>query len=155
MNMGDNPFDASLLLFPIFEVTHIVSFAITIGTVALVDFRMLGLAMPRQTPGKLMRDTRLWTLIALCTTVFSGLLMYSTDPEKYYLNVSFLFKLACLFLAITFHYTVHRRVVLSQPSGSRIHAGAKLVACVSLMLWVSVVFGGIFIEFVRQGLSFN
>ena len=65
--MGDNPLDVSLLLFPIFEVTHIVSFAIAIGTVALVDFRMLGLAMPRQTPGKLMRDTRLWTLIALCT----------------------------------------------------------------------------------------
>ena len=81
--------------------------------------------------------------------------MYSTDPEKFYLNVSFLFKVACLILAVTFHYTVHRRVVLSQPSGSGIRAGAKLVACVSLVLWVSVVFGGIFIEFVRPGLSFN
>jgi hypothetical protein len=155
MDMGDNSFDVSLLLFPILEVTHIVSFAIAIGTVALVDFRMLGLAMLRETPGKLTRDTRVWTLIALCTAVFSGLLMYSTDPEKFYLNVSFLFKLACLILAIVFHYTVHRRVALAQRSGSRIRVGAKLVACVSLVLWVSVVFGGIFIEFVQEGLSFN
>jgi hypothetical protein len=153
--MGENPLNVSPFTFPILEVTHIVSFAIAIGTVALVDFRMLGLAMLRQTPGKLMRDTRLWTLIALCTAVFSGLLMYSTDPDKFYLNVSFLFKIACLILAITFHYTVHRRVALAQPAGSATRTRAKLTACVSLVLWVSVVFGGIFIEFVKEGLSFN
>jgi hypothetical protein len=153
--MAENPLNVSPFAFPLLEVTHIVSFAIAIGTVALVDFRMLGLAMLRETPGKLTRDTRLWTLIALCTAVFSGLLMYSTDPDKFYLNVSFLFKIACLILAIAFHYTVHRRVALAQPSGSRTGVSAKLAACVSLVLWVSVVFGGIFIEFVKEGLNFH
>ena len=81
--------------------------------------------------------------------------MYSTDPDKFYLNVSFLFKIACLILAIAFHYTIHRRVALTEDSGSRTRASAKLVACVSLLLWVGVVFGGIFIEFVKEGLSFS
>jgi len=153
--MGENPLNVSPFTFPILEVTHIVSFAIAIGTVALVDFRLLGLAMLRQTPGRLTRDTRLWTLIGLSVAVFSGLLMYSTDPDKFYLNISFLFKIACLILAITFHYTVHRRVAMAEPAGPHTHPSAKAVALLSLALWVSVVFGGIFIEFVKEGLSFS
>ncbi len=149
--MGENPLNVSPWTFPILEVTHIVSFAIAIGTIAIVDFRLLGLAMLRQTPGKLTADTRLWTIVSLSTAVFSGLLMYSTDPDKFYLNVSFLFKIACLILAILFHYTIHRRIVLTAASGGQ----AKVVACVSIALWVGVVFGGIFIEFVKEGLSFS
>jgi hypothetical protein len=158
--------NASPLTFPILEVTHIASFAIAIGTIALVDFRLLGLAMLRQTPGKLASATRLWTLLGLSTAIFSGSLMYATDPDKFYLNVSFLFKIACLILAITFHYTVHRRVVLGVVQGvvqgvagavpSAKPAGAAIAtACLSLALWMGVVFGGIFIEFVKEGLSFS
>jgi hypothetical protein len=149
--MAENPLNVSPWTFPILEVTHIVSFAIAIGTVALVDFRLLGLAMLRQTPGRLTKDTGLWTVLSLSTAVFSGLLMYSTDPDKFYLNVSFLFKIACLLVAIVFHYTIHRRVALSDSPGG----WGKLAACVSIALWVSVVFGGIFIEFVKEGLSFS
>ena len=149
--MGENPLNVSPWTFPILEVTHIVSFAIAIGTVAIVDFRLLGLAMLRQTPGKLTVDTRMWTIGGLSVAVFSGLLMYSTDPDKFYLNVSFLFKVACLAVAIVFHYTIHRRISLSTAPGVR----GKVVACVSIALWVSVVFGGIFIEFVKEGLSFS
>src|ERR1019366_9680762 len=110
--------NASPFTFPMLEVTHIVSFAIAIGTIALVDFRLLGLAMLRQTAGKLARDTRMWTLLALSTAIFSGLLMYATDPDKFYLNVSFLFKIACLILALAFHYTIHGRVVQRVAEGA-------------------------------------
>ena len=149
--MAENPLNVSPWTFPILEVTHIVSFAIAIGTVAIVDLRLLGLAMLRQTAGRLTRDTGLWTIFSLSTAIFSGLLMYMTDPDKFYLNVSFLFKIACLVLAIVFHYTVHRRIALSEAPGG----WGKLAACVSLVLWVAVVFGGIFIEFVKEGLSFS
>jgi hypothetical protein len=30
-----------------------------------------------------------------------------------------------------------------------------VVACVSLVLWASVIFGGIFIAFITEGLSFS
>ena len=149
--MAENPLNVSPFTFPILEVTHIVSFAIAIGTVALVDLRLLGLAMLRQTPRKLAEDTRLWTLFALSVAVFSGLLMYSTDPDKFYLNISFLFKIGCLILAIAFHYTIHKRIAFSDSPG----AAGKLAACISIALWVGVVFGGIFIEFVKEGLSFS
>jgi hypothetical protein len=147
----ENPLNTSAWTFPILEVFHIAGFAVAIGTVALVDFRLLGLGLRQQTPGQLTKDLSAATLISLSVALFSGLLLYSTDPDKFYLNVSFLFKIVCLLLAILFHYTIHRKVVLADSSPG----AGKLVAVVSIALWVSVVFGGIFIEFVKTGLSFN
>lgn len=144
-----NPLNSSEWTFPILECFHIAGFAVAIGTVAIVDFRLLGLGMRRQTPGQLAKDTGLLTIVSLTIALFSGLLLFSTDPDKYYLNLAFLFKIACLLLAIGFHYTIHRKVVFSGAS-----LGASMVvACVSLVLWVLVVFGGIFIAF--ESLNFS
>lgn len=144
-----NPLNSSEWTFPILECFHIAGFAVAIGTVAIVDFRLLGLGMRRQTPGQLAKDTGLLTIASLTIALFSGLLLFSTDPDKYYLNLAFLFKIACLLLAIGFHYTIHRKVVFLGTS----FGASIVVACVSLVLWVLVVFGGIFIAF--ESLSFS
>jgi len=145
----ENPFSTSPSLFPILECLHIAGFALSIGLTALVDFRLLGFGLLKQTPAEIARAFDWWILGGLIVAVFSGLLIFSTDPDMYYLNWSFLIKMACLFLAIAFNYTIHRRAVsggLSPPAG-------RLVACVSLALWVSVIFGGIFIAVIRPGLT--
>jgi hypothetical protein len=140
----DNPLNSSELAFPILECFHIVGFAIAIGSIALVDFRLLGWGLRRQDPADLVKETGLWVLLSLSTSVFAGLLLYSTDPDKYYLNSIFVIKMVCLVLAIAFNYTLHRRAVL--PGASK--TGAKILACVSLVLWVSVITGGMLIAFI-------
>ncbi len=145
----ENPLNSSSLVFPTLECFHIVGFALSIGTIAIVDFSLLGIGMRRQTPAQLARDTWLWTLGGLVLMFFSGLLLFSSDPDMYYLNWPFLIKMVFFVLAVSFHYTVHRKAVASDtppPNG-------KLVACVSLVLWCGVIFGGIFIGFVYPGLS--
>jgi hypothetical protein len=71
-------------------------------------------------------------------------MMFSSDPDMYYLNRAFQLKMALLLVAIIFHYTVHRRIALSETIG----LGSKAVACMSLTLWVGIVFSGIFIAFI-------
>jgi hypothetical protein len=144
-----NPLNESAYSFPVLECIHILAFALSIGTIAIVDFRLLDIGMVHQTSAELLKDTSTWTLVGLVIMIFSGLLLFSSDPDMYYLNWAFLIKIACLFLAIVFNYTIHRKVAQSaEPSASR-----KLVACVSLALWGAVVFGGIFIAFINQGLT--
>jgi len=139
----ENPLNSSELTFPILECFHIVGFIIAIGSVALVDFRALGFGLRRQKPQQLARDAGLWTFGALAVTVFAGLLLFSTDPDKYYLNVPFLVKMACLVLAILFHFTIRRNVMLAPASpGTQV-----LVAVISLCLWLSVVIGGMIVSF--------
>jgi hypothetical protein len=145
----DNPLNSSQLAFPVLECIHIVGFTLSVGTIAIVDLRLLDIGMRHQTPAQLHDDTWLWTLSGLVVMIFSGLLLFSSDPDMYYLNWSFLIKMACLVLAIVFNYTVRRKTLSSQKPS----AHSKLVALVSLTLWAGVIFGGIFIAFVNQGLS--
>ncbi|HTC37200.1 MAG TPA: DUF6644 family protein [Bryobacteraceae bacterium] len=145
----ENPLSTSPAAFPILECIHIAGFALSIGMTALVDFRLLGFGLQKQTPAEIARAFDWWMLGGLIVALFSGLLLFSTDPDMYYLNWSFLIKMTCLLLAIAFNYTVHRRALTSRISP----AVGRLVACISLALWISVIFGGIFIAVVRPGLS--
>jgi hypothetical protein len=69
--------------------------------------------------------------------------MFSSDPDMYYLNPAFQVKMVCFALALLFNYTIHRKVALRESSA----VTGKLVGAVSLLLWSSVIFGGIFIAF--------
>jgi hypothetical protein len=143
-----NPLETSELAFPILEILHIAGFGVAIGTTAAVDFRILGIGMMQQSPSQISKSTGMWMLGGLLIAIFSGLGLYSTDPDMYYTNWSFLFKMACLILVIVLNYTVHRKMANADATSG----GAKVMALVSLVLWASVIFGGIFIAFIRGGL---
>lgn len=141
-----NPLNASELVFPALECIHIIGFSFLVGTIAIVDFRLLGLWMRRHTVEELARDLAPWTLIGLAIMLLSGPLLFSSDPDMYYLNTSFQLKMACLLLAIIFNYTIHRKAVRPGTSPLR----SVVVACVSLALWAGVIAGGAFIGFVGK-----
>jgi hypothetical protein len=141
--------NSSALVFPALECFHIVGFALSIGTIAVVDFSLLGIGMRRQTPAQLAGDTWLWTLGGLVLMFFSGLLLFSSDPDMYYLNRAFVIKMIFFVSAVIFHYTIHRKAVSADTPSSN----GKIVACTSLFLWAGVIFGGISIGFVNPGLG--
>lgn len=139
-----NPLNQNDWAFPLAECFHIASFALSIGTIAVVDLRMLGLGLMKRTPAQLLKDTGLWTLAGLVIVITSGLAIFSSDPVMYYRNNSFRFKILALLAGIIYNYTVHRKVALSGASpGLNMAVGA-----VSIIIWLSVVFGGIFIAFI-------
>jgi hypothetical protein len=135
------------LAFPILECFHIAGFALSIGMTALVDFRLLGLGLRDETPAEIAGSGLWWMLGGLVVAIFSGFLIFSTDPDMYYLNWIFDAKMVCLVLAIVFNYTIHRKVVSGDASSPAVRRG---VAVASLTLWLSVVFGGIFIAILQH-----
>ncbi len=143
-DLNANPLNSNEWAFPLTECFHITSSALSIGMIALVDLRLLGWAFKRQTAGQIQRDTSLWTLAGLIIVIISGLLIFSSDPIRYLYNSGYRDKMTLLILAIIFNYTIHRKVALSNSSGM----AAKLVGLISLLLWISIPFGGIWISFV-------
>ena len=139
-----NPLNTNEWAFPVCEVLHIIGFAILVGTIAVVDLRLLGLGIKKSTPAELWTDTAPWTLAGLALVLISGPLIFSSDPLLYLHNQAFRFKMKCLALAIIYNYTIQRNVALSNVAG----IAATLTAIVSLALWVGIVFGGIFIAFI-------
>lgn len=114
-DLNKNPLNSNEWAFPLTECFHITSFALSIGTIMLVDVRLLGLALKRRTSAIVLKDTSLWTLAGLIIVIFSGLLIFSSDPIMYLHNASFKYKVTNLMLAIIFNYTVHRRVAQAAP----------------------------------------
>ena len=139
----ENPLNASSLAFPLLESVHIVAFIAGIGTIALMNFRLLGIGLTTRSSAQLWRDTLPWTLAALSLVIFSGLLLFSLDPGVYYLNKAFLLKMTALVLAIAFYYTLVRRTALRGPA-----LATRTIASISLLLWAAVLSGGVFIGFI-------
>lgn len=138
-----NPLNNNEWSFPLLEIIHIVGFAIAIGTIFMVDLRLIGIGMRRQLSSQLARDLAPWTLGGFAAVLMSGPLIWSSDPNMYLNNSAFRFKMGALLIALLYQYTVHRKVALSDPSTIM---GAS-VGIVSVALWVSVVAGGLFIAF--------
>jgi hypothetical protein len=132
--------------FPLAECIHIGGFAIAVGSIALVDFRMLNLGLRQETAAKILRYTELWTVGALIFVIFSGFMLYISQTEVYRVNPIFPIKMYVLLAALIYNFTIHRRVAIMENPPAAV---AKLVACISLLLWVAVVFGGIFTGFLE------
>ena len=130
--------------FPLAECFHIVFFGVAIGTIVIVDLRLLGLAFPRKAPARLVQDTWVYTAIGLAVTVLAGIALYLSDPRMYYRNQWFRFKATALLVAIIYNYTVHYKVASSDPSPGV----GVVVGAISVLLWVSVVAGGIFVSLI-------
>jgi hypothetical protein len=132
--------------FPLAECIHIGGFAIGVGSIALVDFRMLNLVLRKETPARILRYTELWTVCALIFVLFSGFVLFLSQTSIYLINPIFPLKMYVLLAALIYNFTIHRKIAAmdNPPSALR-----KVVAIVSLLLWVAVVFGGIFTGFLE------
>jgi hypothetical protein len=128
-------------LFPVIESVHITGLAVLIGTIAIVDFRLLGLVLRDRPVSQIARDLRPWTWAGIGIMLTTGPLMLSAEPERGYGNPAFFFKMCCLLLALATHFTIHRRAISASTPGG------KPAACLSLLLWTGVIFGGRAIAF--------
>lgn len=130
-------------VFPAVQSVHFIGFAVSIGSIAMVDLRLLGFGMKRQAPAELAADLNRWTLLGIAMMLVTGFLMFSTDAVTYHNNPSFQIKMTCLMVALVFQFTIHRWAV--RRSGA---VGAKLAALASLLLWTTVLLAGRMIAFV-------
>lgn len=130
--------------FPLAECVHIGGFAIGVGSIALVDFRLLNLGLREETPARILRYTEPWTMIAMAFIVFSGFTLFLSQANIYLINLVFPIKMYLLAAALIYNFTIHRKVANMKDPPPVL---SKCVAIVSLLLWVSIVFGGIFTGF--------
>jgi hypothetical protein len=131
-------------VFPAVQSLHFIGFALSIGTIAIVDLRLLGFGMRRQQAAELASSLEPWTLAGIAVMLITGPLMFSTDAVGYHNNPSFQFKMVCLMAALLFHFTLHRRAVRANASP----LAAKAAGAASLLLWCGVVAGGRMIAFI-------
>jgi len=140
----------SLLAFPLLESTHVIGLAIVVGTVVIIDLRLLGLATTHRSFSRLGADTLPWTLGGFAVAAITGVLMFTTNATVYFHNTWFRAKVVLLALAaanaIAFELTARRRVGEWDLARAAPPA-ARLMATVSLVVWIGVIVAGRMIGF--------
>lgn len=129
----------STWLFPAVETVHIVALALLFGAIVVLDMRLCGLTMTMKPVQQLYRELAPWIFTSLTGILITGSALFAAEPMKAYHSGPFQTKMVLLATAITFHYTLWRKVAMA-PSHRPILC--KATATLSLALWLSVGLAG-------------
>jgi hypothetical protein len=131
--------------FAVDETFHIMALGMLIGTLVIVDLRLLGFGMRRQSVPELAGYLGPWTLLGVAAMIITGVPLFMSEAVKLSNSSPFFFKMIFLCCAATLHFTLHRKAISSSTTkGSWL---GKLAACLSLMCWLSVALAGRAIAF--------
>jgi hypothetical protein len=135
----------SLWLFPVIEAVHLLGLCLLGGSLLVLDLRMLGVGLRRQSVAALARDTRPWLTASIVVMVSTGTALFLSESVKCYYNQAFWVKITTLPFALTYTFTVRARV--ARATGLETTVGTRLTAIVSLALWLTVAAAGRWIGF--------
>lgn len=138
-------------VIPSVQTVHIVSISIVVSSMAMLDFRLLGIAGRRQSIAAVAQRSLPWTWTALVVLLCSGVLLIIGEPGRELESPVFWIKMELLATAVVLTFIV--QTVLKRGSGfwERHRAIAGAAAGVSLLLWVGIVAAGRWIAYVEHG----
>ena len=131
--------------FSIIESIHVLGITLLVGTIALLDLRMLGVVLRSISVTRIARTVFPLTWSGFVIMFVSGFLLFWAEAAKNYNNPAFRIKILLLVLVglnpLIFHTTIYRRVQeweLLEVSPWR----ARTAAIASLSLWCGIVVAG-------------
>ncbi len=137
-------------LFPWVESLHVLAICTVVGTISIVDLRLLGFASRERPVLELSNNLLVCTWIAFAVAAITGSLLFSAKALTYAGNFYFQVKLVLLALAglnmAAFHLMSGRRIG-EWGAGSIPPLPARVAGGLSLLIWVGVVGFGRWIGF--------
>jgi hypothetical protein len=141
------------LLFPLIESVHVLAISLVVGSIFVVDLRLLGLASIRRPVGRVIDGILPLTWSAFAVAVASGSLLFISNATKYLANGYFVAKLFLILAAglnmVVFHF-VSAKDLPKWENEPAPPLRARLAGGLSILLWVAVVACGRWIGFTMQ-----
>jgi hypothetical protein len=141
-------------MFPAFESVHVIAITLVVGSVMIVDLRVLGLTSRSERVTELAEAILPWTWGTFLVAFISGFFMFAAKAHVYFGNLSFQIKMLLMAAAfvnmLLFHFIPYRSV-RSWDDGASAPRTAQLACGVSLTLWVFIVLMGRWIGFSVEG----
>jgi len=135
----------SLYMYTLIESIHVIGITLFVGSIAMVDLRLLGRAFSTVPVSEMTRRILPWTVAGFVIMATTGLLLFYAIPVRTYHSVWFRLKVVLFLIAAVNIWFFHRRVQRNveywdrQPVPPR---PARLAATISLVVWASVVVAG-------------
>ena len=141
------------LLFPLIESVHVVSICLVVGSILVIDLRLLGLASLNRPVGGITKAILPLTWSAFAVAAVSGLLLFVSNATKYLDNGYFVAKVLLICAAglnmVVFH-GISAKDLPRWENEAALPLPARLAGGLSILLWVAVVTCGRWIGFTMQ-----
>jgi hypothetical protein len=134
-------------IIPTVQATHIISIAIVMTSMAMLDLRLVGIAGRRQSLTDMAGRYLPWVWVALVVLLCTGTILIIGEPDRELQSAMFWLKMGLLAGAVVL--TGIFQTFLRRSSGfwDRHRAAAVLLGAVSLALWVGIVVAGRWIAY--------
>lgn len=129
---------------PIAQSIHILAICAVFSSSVFLALRVLGVAVPSQSPAEMAARLRPWFWSALPVLLTTGLLFVLARPTRYFGNPIFGLKMLMLVPAIGVALYLQR----CAQRQSVLPMSTKLIAAASVLLWVALVLAGRWIAYV-------
>jgi hypothetical protein len=136
--------------FPSIEIVHVFSLCLVVGSISMIDLRLLGVSRRHHSVCELIGSVLPWTWGAFTVAAIAGVLLFSSKASQYLVNPFFRLKLLLLALAamnmLIFHF-ITARTIATWDKGTP-PVSARAAGALSLVLWAAVVAAGRWMGFV-------
>lgn len=131
--------------FPFLESIHVIAATLVVGSILMVDLRLLGLAATRYPITTLSKELVPWSWFAFIVATITGFGMFITRAASHVLNPAFQWKAFLLVLAglnmAYFHFRIYKKIerwdtLTATPTQ------LKIIGGLSLFLWSGVMLAG-------------
>jgi len=141
---------ANELLFPTFESLHVLAITLVLGSIVVVDLRLLGFTSRNRPVTKLIREVLPVTWVAFAVAVLTGGTLFASNAVEYAHNFPFQMKMLLMLLAglnmLVFHFITYRGIG-QWDEAQRTPPSARAAGAISITLWLGIVAFGRWIGF--------
>ena len=141
----------STSLFPWLESIHVLAITTVVGTIAVVDLRLMGIASRDRRVSELMAEILPFTRTAFALAVLTGSLLFASHAWDYLHKAPFVAKLILLCGALVNIAVFHRLTVHDIQRWDTVRLPplpVRLAGAISLAVWIGVVACGRWTGFV-------
>jgi len=131
-------------VWPTCEILHYIGLSLLLGTVGLFDLRVLGVA--KSIPPATIHRLIPWGIGGYILNVLTGIVFFSGHPDQYFYNNAGRLKALLMVIAginiAAFYGSTAFPEMTKLPAGADAPTRIKVIAGVSLAMWVGVLICG-------------
>jgi uncharacterized membrane protein SirB2 len=134
----------SLYMYAVTESTHVMSIMLFVGTIAMVDLRLLGISYTKVPVSQMLSKILPWTIAGFALLVITGAMLFLAIPIRTYHSLWFRLKILTILIAginIAIFTLKVERDKAAWDLGP-VPGKSKICAVISLSAWACVIVFG-------------
>ena len=132
----------SLYIYPLVETAHVLSICLFLGTLFIVDFRLLGWSFNTVSITEVCKRILPYSIFGFILMIITGALLFYAIPVRTYQSIFFRVKIILLIIAAINAFLFHRNLRKTENNVYQATRFSKSAAITSLISWSGVIIMG-------------